>query len=330
MRRFPLWLPLLWLALAVPAPSGAVVLDRVAAVVGGQAITVSELDARWNELKAHPEATGPDAPKTRAELLNRLIDLKVQMIRARELGIQVHPQEVEDAIRRLMTDNGLASLDELSAVLAQEGRTVEDLRREVTDQLIRIRLVQREVTAKLHISDEALRRYYDAHPDDFARDREVRLRQIVFSIAGMDAKAQADVVEAARTLRAQLTGRADFLKAEDRLKGTAGMTTGEAGTFGEKDLRPELARMLLALKPGQISPPVPLPGGVGMFLVEDASVGSLVPFDDALPAIRERLANEQTEARIPEWLAGLKRDTHIEVRVTDPRGTRAGDPGTGS
>lgn len=318
MRRFPLWLPLLWVALAVPAPSGAVVLDRVAAVVGGEAITVSELDARWQELQAHPEAVGPDAPRSRAELLNRLIDLKIQLARARELGIQVRPEETEDAIRRVMTDNGLASLDQLSAALAQEGRTLEELRREITDQLTRFRLIQREVTAKLHLTDEALRRYYDDHLADFSKDREVRLRQIVFSTAGMDAKAQADVVEAARALRAQVTDRASFLKAEARLNGTAGMTTGDAGRFGAQDLRPELARVLLGLKAGQVSPPVPLPGGVGLFLVEEATAGNPVPFDEALTAVRDRLTAEQTEARIPEWLAGLKRDTHIEIRLPGP------------
>jgi len=45
--------------------------------------------------------------------------------------------------------------------------------------------------------------------------------------------------------------------------------------------------------------------------------------------VRDRLTSERTEARIPGWLADLKRDTHIEVRVTDPRDIRAGDPGTG-
>lgn len=318
MRRFPFWLPLLWLALAVPAPSGAVVLDRVAAVVGAEAITVSELDSRWHELESHPEAAGPDAPKSRAELLNRLIDLKVQLARARELGIQVRPEEVEETIQRLMEGNGLASLAELSAVLAQEGRTLEELRREISAQLTRVRVIQREVTARLHLTDETLRRYYDDHLDDFARDREVRLRQIVFSTGGMDDAARARVADAARALRARVGDRAAFEEAEKRLQGTPGMVTGEAGSFGEKDLRPELARVLLALKPGQVSPPVPLPGGVGLFLVEGATPGSPVPFDDALPAVRERLISELTEARIPEWLAGLKRDTHIEVRLPGP------------
>jgi peptidyl-prolyl cis-trans isomerase SurA len=328
-RYFPLWLPLLWLALAIPAPSGAVVLDRVAAVVGTEAITVSELDERWRELELHPEIAGPDAPRTRAELLNRLIDLKVQMARARELGIQIRPEEVEDTIRHLMADNGLTTLAELSAALAQDGRTIEQLRQEITAQLTRIRVIQREITAKLHLSDEALKEYYDSHLADFARDRQVRLRQIVFSVSGADEADQARVVAAARELRGQVNGRDAFMAAEARLKDTPGMTVGEAGRFGQKDLRPELAQVLFALKPGQVSPPMALPGGVGLFLVEDATAGDPVPFTDALPVVRDRLTAEKTEAAIPDWLASLKRDTHIEVRLTEPRGTPAGGPQTG-
>jgi peptidyl-prolyl cis-trans isomerase SurA len=296
---------------ALPLPARAVVLDRVAAVVGGEAITVSELDERWREIEARPD---PDAPKTRADLLNRLIDLKLQLARARELGVEARPEEVEDALQRLMQDNGLATLSDLTAVLTREGRTLEDLRREVAAQLTRMHVIQRDVTARLHITDEAVRRYYDTHPDLFTRDRELTLRQIVFTTQGLDEAERAKVADAVAALRGQLTGPASFRAAEARLGGSPGVVAGAAGTFGEKDLRPELARTLLALGPGRISPPTPVPTGYGLFLVESVSAGTRVPFAEALPEVRDRVAAEETEARLPGWLADLKRAAHVEIK----------------
>lgn len=311
-RRIPL-LPALLLAplLALPTGAGAEVIDRVAAVVGGQAIPLSELDARWRELQAHPQ---PGGPETREELLNRLIDVRVQLNRARELGVEADPRDVEDALHRLMEGNGIPSLDALDRALAEEGRTVEDLRRELADQLTRMRLIQREVTASLRISDETLRRYYEAHRSDFARDREVRLRQIVFSTTGLADAERDDVVAGVEALRGQLTDRASFRAAERRLADSPGVIAGEAGTFGAQDLRPELAGVLLGLKTGEISPPLPLPAGMGIFLVEEVIPGTPEPFTEVLPQVRERVVTEMTDARLPEWLGELKRNTHIQVR----------------
>lgn len=287
----------------------------MAAVVGGEAIAVSELDTRWRELEAHPQ---PGAPKTREELLNRLIDSRVQLQRARELGVEPGPTDVEAAIQRLMVDNGIPSLAALGDALAAEGRTIEDLRREVGGQLTRLRLIQREVTSKLRVSDDALRRYYDAHLEDFSRGREVRLRQIVFQVAGLEPDRQADVVAGVEALRGQLTDRASFLAAERRLAESPGLTVGEAGVFGEQDLRPELAAAVLPLKAGEISPPLPLPTGMGIFLVDEVIPGVPVPFADVQPQVRERVLAEMTEARLGGWLADLKRNTHIQIRQIDP------------
>jgi peptidyl-prolyl cis-trans isomerase SurA len=291
------------------------VLDRVAAVVGGEAIPLSELESRWREIQAHPQEGGP---KTREELLNRLIDSRVQLQRARDLGIEAGPADVDAALQRLMADNGIPSLAALKEVLAEEGRTVEDLRREVGGQLTRLRLIQREVTAKLRIPEDVLRGYYEAHRADFSKGRQVRLRQIVFQVGDLPPERQEDVVTAVRTLRDQLTDRASFRAAERRLAGSPGVVTGEAGLFGEQDLRPELAAAVLPLKAGEISQPLPLPTGMGVFLVDDVVPGVPIPFDDALARVRDRVAAEMTEARLGAWLADLKRNTHIQIRQIGP------------
>lgn len=302
------------LALAWTVPAGAEVIDRVAAAVGGEAIARSAVDDAWEAL----QAGAPGAPPTREALLGRMVDVRVQLQRAHELGLEARSEDVEDALSHIMADNGIPNLQGLSDALAREGRTLEDLRREVRDQISVMRLVQREVTSKVKLSDADLKAYYDAHRADFATGRSVRVRQIVFLTRGLGEDDLRKVGEAMGALRQGLTGPESFRQAEERLKDTPGVVTGEAGVLAEEDLRPELARVLMALAPGQVSPPLPLPNGLAVFLVEARTEGAPAPFKDVVDDVRRAATEERTQAAGREWLAQLKRESFIQVK--DPNG----------
>jgi len=320
VRRVRRWAGLpaaVLLALAWAAPAPAEVIDRVAAAVGGEAIPESEVDEAWATLQAAPSQV-PMAAPSRADVLSRLVDVRIQLQKAREDGLEAKPEDVDEALKHIMADNGVHSLSELSAALAREGRTLEDLRRDVRDQITVLRLVQRDVTAKLRVPTEELRAYYDAHPDQFSTGRSVHVRQIVFGIGGLSDSETAKVVRAMEALRGELTGRDAFLKAEQRLAGSPGVVTGDAGKLAETEVRPDLARVLFALEPGQISPPVALPNGVAVFLVESKDPGVPLAFDKALPDVRRVVTQQESMTRGTEWLAHLKRDAYVEVKGENP------------
>jgi peptidyl-prolyl cis-trans isomerase SurA len=304
-------------ALGLAAPAGAEVIDRVAAAVGGEAIPKSEVDETWAALQAAPPGA-PAAPASRDQVLDRMVDVRVQLQRAREAGLEAKPEDVEEALTRIMADNGVRSLSDLNEALKREGRTLEDLRRDLRDQITVLRLVQREVTARLRIPTEDLRAYYDAHPEQFATDRSVHLRQIVFATGGLSEGETEKVVQAIGALRSQVDGRDAFLTAEARLSGSPGVVTGDAGNLAERDLRPDLARVLFALEPGQVSPPVMLPSGAAIFLVESKDPGVPLPFDQALPDVRRAVSERESMAKGAEWLAQLKRNTYIEIKGEAP------------
>jgi len=302
------------LALAWAAPAGAEVIDRVAAAVGGEAIARSAVDNSWEALSGTGAQGGPPS---REALLRRMVDVRVQLQRARELGLEARSEDVEDALSHIMSDNGIQGLQALSDALAREGRTLEDLRREVRDQITVMRLVQREVAAKVRLSQAELSAYYDAHRSDFATGRSVHVRQIVFVTQGLAEDELRKVADAMGALRRDLTGPEAFRQAEARLTGTPGVVTGDAGVLAEEDIRPELARVLMALSPGQVSPPLPLPNGLAVFLVESKTAGAPPPFDDVIDEVRRAATEERTQATGREWLAQLKRESFIQIKDPD-------------
>lgn len=296
-------------ATLLPPAAAAEVMDRVVAVVNHEAIPLSELNRRW--LATHGVE---GAPATRGALLTRLIEVSLEKQRAADLGIAPGPTEVDDTVSGIMADNGIPSLDALSAALAQDGRSLAEFRDEITTQITLFRLVQREVSARIRLTEQALREYYDAHPDQFSQPARVHVRQIFVQHPPDDA----DAARTMATLRARITGRDTFLEAEKGLAGQPGIQVGALGALGRGEMMPELERALFALPEGGVSEPLPLPGGTALFLVDRLEGGAPPPFEAALDRVRERATAAETERRMADWLAALKVNAHIEIRDLGP------------
>ncbi|MDH4229452.1 MAG: SurA N-terminal domain-containing protein [Nitrospirota bacterium] len=305
------------LLLAWASPSAAAVVDRVAAVVGNEAITVSELEEQWDHVRQDPRLVA--RLHDRAAVLSRLIDQRLQLVRARELGLAPRAEEVEVEINRVMSENHLQSLTELTAALNAEGLTLEEFRRHKRDEIALVRVAQREVVSHIRLGETAVRRYYTEHIDLFSPAPVMHLRQIQASFAGLPEAEQASARQRMQELAAKISGTDAFLTAERELAGTPGMSVGEIGTVSLADLRPELARAVHLLQTGQVSAVVDIPGtgggggGVALFLAQEVRREAPRPFSEVGDTVRELATREEADRRVGEWLASLRREAHIVI-----------------
>lgn len=301
--------------IAAPRPGHAAVIDRVAAVVGTQAITLSELNEVWGEVRSDPQLAAllPD----REALLSHLIDQRLQLQKATELGIAATSDQVEGALHEIMRNNGLATLSDLETALAAEGKQMEGFRHEVRDQMTLARLTQREVTARVHLSDTEVRRFYDEHAEAFAPPPTMRLRQIQAVFTGLSEADRDAAQQRMEALAAELDSEDKFLAAERELAGTPGISTGAIGTFSLGDLRPELAAAVHQLESGQVSGLVTLPAGAALFLAQDVTREPPAPFDEIADTVRQVATREAAAKRTADWLAGLRQEAHIVIMPLD-------------
>ncbi len=283
------------------------VIDRVVAVVNSEAITLSELDERWSQLRGTP-----GAPTTREALLARMIELKLQRQRAITLKVAAQPEEIEDALTGILTDNNIPSMTDLEKLLAKDGRSLAQFRKEIGTQISLMRVMQAEVTSKIHLSEADLHSYYDAHRSEFVTNGIIHLRQIHLALDNT-----AEDSTGARTmakLRQRVNDRADFMAAEKGLSGQPGITVGAAGEFARDELLPELSDALFNLPKGAVSQPITLPNGTAIFLVDTITGGEVPPFDRVIPLIRERANSIAARRVMVHWLNDLKANAYIEMR----------------
>lgn len=158
--RKPLSTALFLLAGLLAAPqlqarSQVVEADRIVAVVGSDAITFSELQARLQSALAQLQRQGTPLPPQEVlerQMLERMIIDRAQLQAAAELGLRVDDQQLEQTIARIAANNKL-TLAQFKAALQKDGIPYARFREEIRDEITISRLRDREVDSRLVISD---------------------------------------------------------------------------------------------------------------------------------------------------------------------------------
>jgi len=127
--------------------------EYIVALVNSEPITNNEVQVRVERLlKENAEAQRvPRAELTRL-VLERLISERTQLQAAKEVGIKVDEVAIDQAEQTVARQNQI-SLTELRSRVAAEGISAQTFRNDLRDQLLLTRLRDREVEAKVKISD---------------------------------------------------------------------------------------------------------------------------------------------------------------------------------
>ncbi|MCF6191729.1 MAG: peptidylprolyl isomerase [Candidatus Hydrothermae bacterium] len=274
----PLLLPVLLLAQNA-APTFR---DRVAAVVDGETILLSEVDEAL-ALMVPPQAIQSKEmlDSLRRQVLDELIKRKILYLEAqKDTTLQVTDAEVEDALdQQLKAFENQMGKENFEKALKEQGETRESLKRQyrekVREDLYVQKFVQKKFGAQFVVTPDELKAFYEQVKDSLRKPVEVRLSQIVVLIKPTD-KALNQAKKKAATIAAQIkAGRLSFDQAvqqysDDRPTARQGGFLGWVSKQELPTLIPDsLASILLNLKVGELSDPLPLPLGYGIFQVAD-------------------------------------------------------------
>ncbi len=189
--NFRLWVPVLGLlgcslSLGIQAQTSQAA-DFIVAVVNSEPITNSELRnalQRATRDLAQQRATQPPAAELQRLVLERLISERAQLQFARESGIRIEESAVDQAELAVARQNQV-EVPELRQRLTKDGISVVQFRRQLRDQLTLTRLHERDVEARLRISeadiDRAIAEQKAADSDPTAQ--EINLANLLVSVS---------------------------------------------------------------------------------------------------------------------------------------------------
>lgn len=296
--------------------------DRIVAVVNDEVITLSELDGAFAPYQERLGATYKGAERDKAltesrmNILNRMIDDVLMEQQSRKAGIVIRDEDVNNAIDDLLKRRNL-SRDELRKALEREGITLEAYRKGMRDQLVRVRLVQREIKSKVAISDEEIGGYYRKHRADYEGKEAVRIKQILLLLPKNASPAAREKLRAdAETIHRRLLGGEPFdLISANHSQGPAANAGGDIGYIEKGMILPEVESVAFSLPLDQISAVIESPVGFHIIRVIDRRGAGIKSIESVREEIREKLDMEKVEKKFEEWLTALRAKSHIEIKL---------------
>jgi len=149
---------------SVSARSDPRLVDRVVAIVNSEAITELELQRKTEAIVRRLRGQGTDLPPIeviKPQVLERMVsDLAVQQA-ARDLGIRVDEAIIDRAVGRIAQDANLSVAQFRDKVEAEGGIGFSAFRQEVANELIVSRIREREIDARVQVSEAEINAYLE-------------------------------------------------------------------------------------------------------------------------------------------------------------------------
>jgi peptidyl-prolyl cis-trans isomerase SurA len=310
------------LAALVATRAAAELVDRVAAVVNSDIITLSEVEKR-----AAPElANLTDASKDRAAQRNRIVHEALDQLVAerlmdwqlKEQHVEVTDQEVDAAAENLKVQNGLDD-KKLEEALKNQGMTVASWKNDVLrKQLARLKLIRSKTEGKIKVSDDDVKSEYQKWLRMEAGDAEVRARHILIKV---DANAPPEEVERTRQKALKITEEArqpgvDFAElAKKKGEGASASEGGDLGFFRRGVMLVEFEKVAFALQAGEVSEPVRTSFGWHVIKVEERRAVPVKSYQEMEGTLREKLRAAQVEKASELYIQELKQSAVVELKI---------------
>jgi peptidyl-prolyl cis-trans isomerase SurA len=237
------------------------------ASVDGRKIYRSDVDKYYeNQVASSNQApTGEQAILLRLNILRQLIDDEMVMRRAEKLGLLATEDEVD---RKLNEIKSPYTQEEFDKRLKEKKISLEDFKRDIRRSITVDKVMNKEVSSKINVTDQDITDYFAAHKSEFNLiEPQYHLAQLFVTPApnpqvhNQNNKAQneADARKKIQMLSNRLDSGDDFATlamnySEDPETSGNG---GDLGTVPESSLRntdPGTRDAVMKLKPGQYSP----------------------------------------------------------------------------
>ena len=314
--KFLRFIPVLAVAVCVPAFSRADTIDGIKAVVSDRAITLAEVedftrpaaDALRRQYAGDPDTLEQKLNDALNDSLGQLVERALILHSFETDGYKlpdsVVDQVVQDRIRERFGDRVT-----LIKTLQAQGMTFEQFRKQVREQYIESALRNQNVSREIIISPYKVEAFYQAHLDDFKVDDQVKLRMIVLNKTSSD---DTNTLALANEIDGKLKEGATFTEmAAIYSQGSQQHQGGDWGWVERSVLRKELGDVAFSLKPGQYSGAIDTPDAVYVMFVEDKKPAHARPLTEVRTDIEKTLRVQQQDQLSKQWIEGLKKKTFI-------------------
>ena len=252
--------------------------------------------------------------------LNRRKEEILLLTEAERLLSDETAAEAQDRVAKYIREEvaKAGSMSALEDLLAQQGKTLDDIREDFRRQILTATLVHEHIYSKITVQPQEMLRYYDEHPDEFKVDSAATIIHVFVGLRDFASR------EEARTAAAELYRR--ILAGEDiseiARKHSSGPKAAEGGRWTDVKpgtLRKEVDFFAFALAEGAVSPIIETDVGFHIVKVEKRTLARQLSFDEAHEGVYEQIYQEKLLERRKAYLEQLERRAFIRLLWEPPQ-----------
>lgn len=296
-------------------------LDQTVAVVNDDIITKSELNSAINASKSQitQEHIAMPAEKVlQKQVLEQLINTKIQLQAARQSGVNITDAELEKAIETIAERNHV-TVNGLYDRLNQDGLSVSDYRNEMRDQLTMQKLQQQEVASKLTVTPQEVTAFLRTRSWQNNSAKEYRIEDIL--IATSDTPSPQEIASAkqrAEMILDKIHNGENFDKeAQAESAGKNALQGGDLGWRKLAEIPSAFAAQVVAMQKNDVAGPIQTPNGFHLIRLTDVrSTGS----NGAAPnrkMVENLLLQQKFEQAVQNWVSKLRSEAFITMNDSD-------------
>lgn len=315
-------LPLPFHARAVAADTNLLFSDPVVATGKGFEIKRSQVDNAYLNYTTAIAARGSSVPEAdRAEVRSNLLDhLIVNQILLQKATDGDRTQTKEQVDQAFAEAKAHAPTPEaFEQQIKASGMTLEQLRSQAIEEQLCRRIILRETTNHIIITDAQIKKFYDENPSKFEVPEQVRAAHILISTQDpishepLPAEKKKEKEKLANDVRARALKGEDFGALAKQYSDDPGSKDkGGEYTFGRGRMVPEFEAAAFSLKTNQISELVETQYGYHIIKLLEKTPASKITFAEASPRIRDFLVSQEVKDELPAYIAQLKAGADVK------------------
>lgn len=246
-------------------------LDKIVAIVNDDVVTSTELSHAMVILKmqlAQENIPTPSEEVVKKQLLDQLINKKLQLQVAKTAGLHISDSEVNETIQRVAEQNHVTP-DELFKQLASQHMSEKDYREEIRDQLTIQRLQQQELAGKVNVSSQEVKNFMRSKAWKKFGAKEYHLEDILVPISDAPsaeeitaAKNQADVIVQKLQQGQPFQTVVQAESAENKIQG------GDLGWLKLSEIPTAFAQQVASMQANQTAGPIQTGNGFHVIYLE--------------------------------------------------------------
>lgn len=308
-----LGITLLGLGLPVQAEQA---LDQIVAVVNDDVITRSELDRALTIVAPQMNQNGTAVSKKVLEqqVLEQLINKKLQLQLAKTAGIKVTSAMVDEAIASIAKQNNI-SVNQLYEQLNHDGVSRKEYHDEIHDQMTIQRLQQAEVTTRFNVTPEEVDRFLQSKPWKQSEPKEYHLLDILLPFD--EEHTSATDIAAAKKRAAAIADKLRKNKSIEAIKNqNLDLQVTDLGWRKLNDMPSPFITPVGKLGTNDVAGPIQTSNGI--HLVKILGVNALGGAADYAPTreqAEQLLLQRKFNDAVQVWISKMRSQAFIEVKL---------------